>query len=75
MITSPTVLPQRISPLATLHSKVARLSAAQALRTMRTARISSTVSITMMGVEESINVFRRCNASAMEGTAMCLTGR
>jgi hypothetical protein len=75
MITSPTVVPQRISPLATLHSKVARFSAAQAVRTIRTARISSTVSITMMGVEESISVFRRCKASAIEGTAICLTGR
>ena len=73
--TSPTLLPQRTRPLATLHSKVARFSAAQALRTMRTARISSTVSITTMGVEESISTLRRCRASAVDRYAMCLTGR
>ena len=42
-----------------LHSKAARLKDAQATRTSRTARISSTVSITTMGVEESIRIFSR----------------
>jgi hypothetical protein len=38
------------------------LSAEQAVRTMRTARISSTAT---MGVEESIRIFNRSSASAM----------
>jgi hypothetical protein len=42
-----------------LHSNVAKFSAEHATRTRRTARVSSTVSITTMGVEESIRTFRR----------------
>ena len=42
-----------------LYSKVARLSDAHATRTNRTARTSSTVSITTIGAEESIRTFQR----------------
>ena len=48
-----------------LHSKVAILSWVQAARTMLTARISSDVSITMMGVEELMRTFRRSSLSVM----------
>jgi hypothetical protein len=58
-MTSVAVVPDRIKPLAILHSKVVRFKAEQATRTSRTARVSSTVSITTMGVEESIRTFRR----------------
>ena len=63
---SPTSLPQRTSPLAMLHSKVARFSEEQAARTSRTALVSSTVSITTMGVEELSRIFRRSSASAIK---------
>ena len=48
-----------------LHSNVAMFSSEQAERTMVTARISSDVSITMMGVEELISTFRRSSASVI----------
>jgi hypothetical protein len=48
-----------------LHSKVARFRDEQAARTRRTARISSTVSITTMGVEELSRIFRRSRVSTM----------
>ncbi len=67
------MLPERISPLAMLHSNTARLSDAQAARTMRTARTSSTVSIAIMGVEESIKILSRCNASSVSGPALCIS--
>jgi len=47
-----------------LHSKVARFKDAHAKRTNRTARTSSTVSITTIGADESINTFRVPSASA-----------
>src|SRR5271168_271824 len=72
---SPTSLPQRMRPLAIVHSKAARFKLAQAARTRRTARTSSTVSITTIGVEESSRTFRRASGSGMRGHAMCLTGR
>src|SRR6185312_2675303 len=59
------VSPQRERPLAMLHSKTARFSAVQAAQTERTARISSTVSTTTIGVEESIRIFSRSVMSAM----------
>src|SRR6185437_1246802 len=59
------VSPQRESPLAMLHSKTARCNAAQADLMERTARTSSTVSITTIGVEESIRIFSRSVMSAM----------
>ena len=40
------------------------LSSEQAVRTRFTARISSEVSITMIGVEELISTFRRSRPSA-----------
>jgi hypothetical protein len=49
-----------------LHSKTAKFSAAQAALTERTARISSTVSITTMGVEESIRIFSRSAMSLIQ---------
>ena len=52
-------VPQRAKPLAIVHSNAARFSAEQAARTMRTARTSSTVSITTMDVEESMRTLRR----------------
>src|SRR5713226_5362815 len=48
-----------------LHSNTARFNGEDAARTSRTARVSSTVSMTMMGVEESIRTFRRSRTSAM----------
>jgi hypothetical protein len=53
-----------------LDSKVARLSDAHATRTNRTARTSSTVSITTIGAEESITTF-----SVSSGSANGLTSR
>ena len=58
-------IPHRANPLAIVHSKAARFKAAQAARTMRTARISSTVSITTMGVEESMQ-----DLQALQGLAI-----
>ena len=58
-------LPQRTRPVAIVHSKTARFSGEAAARTNRTARISSTVSMTMIGVEESINIFSRSRTSGM----------
>src|SRR5260370_13876488 len=46
-----------------LHSKVGMFSSAQAERTMFTARTSSEVSITTIGVEELIKTFRRSRPS------------
>ena len=59
------------------------LSSAQAVRTRLTARISSDVSITTIGVDELINTFRRSSPSAksfpfvkLQGArANCLTHR
>jgi hypothetical protein len=48
-----------------LHSKVARFNDEHAALTRRTARISSTVSITTMGVEELSKIFRRSRASGI----------
>ena len=48
-----------------LHSKVARFSDEQAARTSRTARISSAVSITTMGVDELSRIFRRSRVSGI----------
>ena len=62
--------PQFLNPLGMLHSNVARFSDAQARRTKRTARTSSTVSITTMGAEESINTFRVLSAS-VNGLTSC----
>src|ERR1700704_5092363 len=45
-------VPERNSPSAMLHSKVAMLSSPQAARTRLTACTSSDVSITTMGVDE-----------------------
>src|ERR1019366_2981954 len=45
-------LPVRTRPSAMVHSKTAKLRSEQAVRTSETARISSTVSITTIGVEE-----------------------
>src|SRR5579864_7118110 len=53
-----------------LHSKVAMFSSAQAERTMFTARTSSEVSITTIGVEELIKTFRRSRPSLMFETAL-----
>lgn len=52
-------LPERINPSATVHSKTAKFKSAHANLTRETARTSSTVSITKMGVEELISTFRR----------------
>lgn len=54
----------RTSPSAIVHSNVAMLSSAQAVRTRLTARISSDVSMTTIGVDELINTFRRSSPSA-----------
>src|SRR5258706_6548508 len=54
-----TPLPQRTSPSAMDHSKTGKLRSEQAVRTRDIARISSTVSITTIGVEELIRTFRR----------------
>jgi len=62
--------PQRDIPLAMLHSKVARLKDAHATRTNRTARTSSTVSITTIGADQSINTIRVPRASA-NGLTSC----
>ena len=56
------------SPLAMLHSKVARLNDEHAARTRRTARISSAVSMTTMGVEELSRILRRSRASGIRLT-------
>jgi len=58
-------VPERTRPSAILHSKVAILSSEQALRTRLTARISSDVSITTMGVEELMRTFRRLSPSVI----------
>jgi hypothetical protein len=63
--TAGVLLPERISPSAIVHSKTAIFNSAHAARTRFTARISSTVSITMMGVEELIRTFRRSKVSAI----------
>ncbi len=57
--------PERIRPSAILHSNVAMFNSEQAVRTMSTARISSDVSITTMGVEELIRTFSRSSVSLM----------
>src|SRR5215469_10464693 len=57
--------PDRTRPLAMLHSNTAKFKSAAASRTRRTARTSSAVSITTMGVEESIRILRRSRTSAM----------
>jgi len=54
-----TPLPHRTSPSAMDHSKTGKLSSEQAVRTSDSARTSSTVSITTIGVEELIRTFRR----------------
>ena len=54
-----TRLPERTRPSAMVHSKTARLRSEQALRTRVSARTSSTVSMTTIGVEELIRTFRR----------------
>ena len=46
-----------------LHSNVAMLSSEHAARTRLTARISSDVSITTMGVEELMSTLRRLRPS------------
>src|SRR5215467_5394146 len=58
-------LPARINPSAILHSNVAMFNSEQAQRTRLTARISSDVSITTMGVEELIRTFRRLSPSGI----------
>src|SRR5579871_3226567 len=59
------LLPERTKPSAMLHSKVAMLSAEHAVRTRFTARISSDVSITTMGVEELMRTLRRSSPSVI----------
>ena len=53
------LLPERTRPSAIVHSNRAKLRSEQALWTSERARSSSTVSITTMGVEELIRIFRR----------------
>src|SRR5256885_13461571 len=74
----------RTSPSAIVHSNVALLSAEQAVRTRLTARTSSDVSITTIGVDEFINTFRRSSPSGKSfsfvnfrviARAICLTHR
>src|SRR5437016_14548431 len=65
-------VPQRAKPLAIVHSNAARFSAEQAARAMRTARVSSTVSITTMGVEESMSTFRRSRTLSIRLTSQDL---
>ncbi len=55
-----------------LHSNVAMFSSEQAARTMLTARISSDVSITTMGVEELMRTFRRSRPSVIVGNSLLL---
>src|SRR5215469_5502111 len=55
--------PERTNPVAIVHSNTAKCKGAAASRTRRTARISSEVSITTMGVEESIRMVRRSRTS------------
>src|SRR5208337_605895 len=45
-------LPERTRPSAMVHSKTARFNSEQAVRTRVSARTSSTVSMTTIGVEE-----------------------
>jgi hypothetical protein len=59
-------VPERTNPSAIVHSNVAIFRSEQAERTILTARISSEVSITMIGVEELIRIFRRSSPSAKE---------
>src|SRR5579872_6170123 len=59
------LLPERTKPSAMLHSKVAMLSAEHAVRTRFTARISSDVYITTMGVEELMRTLRRSSPSVI----------
>src|SRR5579863_2808563 len=56
-----------------LHSKVDIFSSVQAARTMFTARISSDVSITTIGVEELIKTFRRSSVSVIIQTRALTT--
>src|SRR5438270_9087955 len=58
-------VPERIRPSAIVHSNVAMFNSEQAARTRLTARISSDVSITMMGVEELISTLSRSSPSAI----------
>jgi hypothetical protein len=50
---------ERTNPSAIVHSKVAMFKSEQANRTRETARTSSTVSITTIGVDELMSTFRR----------------
>jgi len=54
-----TPLPDRTSPSAMVHSKTAMLKSEHAARTSISARTSSTVSMTTMGVEELMRTFSR----------------
>ena len=56
----PTVLLlERTNPSAIVHSKMAMFNSEQAARTSETARTSSTVSITTIGVDELMSTLRR----------------
>src|SRR6202008_4947129 len=71
-MTATVLVPQRTKPAAMVHSKTARFNDEQAARTMRTARASSTVSITTMGVEESMSTFRRSRTLSIRLTSQDL---
>src|SRR5581483_6259319 len=60
------LLPERTRPSAMLHSKTAMFSSVHAVRTALTARISSDVSITRIGVEELIRILRRSSVSLIQ---------
>jgi hypothetical protein len=70
----PALLPERTRPSAIVHSKRARLRSEQALWTSERARSSSTVSITTMGVEELIRIFRRSIGFILFETERALSG-
>src|SRR5258708_6707011 len=59
------LFPQRLSPSAMFHWNTGRLRSAQAEHTRSTARTSSTLSITTIGVIELIRTLRRSRGSAM----------
>ena len=62
-------VPARTSPSAILHSNTAIFNSAEAARARPTARISSTVSMTTMGVEELIRILSRSRVPGMVLTA------